>query len=195
MGRYTGAKGKICKRVGANIYGSAKYDAILAKASKKRMMKKPSEFALQLTEKQKARFMFGVSEKQFKKYFTKAVHSKGVTGVELLRNLERRLDNVLYRAGLAETRPQARQMASHGHFELNGHKVTVPSVIVRPGDELVLRKKMQSSPLYVGFGEVDSAKWLKIDGKKKTIVVDRLPEDDELEQTVNVQLIVEFYSR
>lgn len=196
MGRYLGSKAKICKRVGANIYGTPKYDAILAKASsKKKTMKKSSEYGTQLLEKQKARFMFGISEKQFERYFEKALHSQGVTGAELLRSLERRLDNVIYRAGLAQTRPQARQMASHGHFELNGHKVTVPSIAVRPGDVITLRKKMETSPLYVGFGEVESLKWLKIDAKKKTVTVERLPEEDELERTIAVQLIVEYYSR
>ena len=196
MGRYIGAKAKICKRFGVNIFGSPKYDAILGKKTAKRgVSKKPSEYALQLREKQMARFMYGLSEKQFKKYFQKAQRSSGITGIELLRTLEGRIDNVLFRAGLAATRSQARQMISHGHFEMNGHKVTVPSVLVRPGDELVLRKKMQSSPLYVGFSELKPVKWVKADTKKKSLVIDRLPEDDEIEQSINVQLIVEFYSR
>lgn len=195
MGRYIGSRSKLCKRVNANVYGNPRFDAILAKKSKKRLARKPTEYSLQLKEKQLARYTYGVSEKQFKKYFDKAYRHDGVTGIELLRLLERRLDNVLYRAGLANSRGQARQMASHGHFELNGHKVTVPSVIMRPGDTLVLRKKAQASPLYVGFGEVQSVKWVKLDKKAKSLVLDRLPEDEELEQSINVQLIVEYYSR
>ena len=196
MGRYTGPKGKLCKRVGAHIYGTPKYDAILSKSLEKRgFSKKASEFSVQLKEKQLARYMYGISEKQFKKYFQKAYNAQGVTGIELLRNLERRIDNVIYRAGLAETRPQARQMIAHGHFELNGHKITVPSINVRPEDTLILRKKIQSSPLYVGFSEAKPLKWLKVDAKQKSVIIDRLPEDDELEKSINVQLIVEFYSR
>lgn len=196
MGRYLGSKVKICKRVGANIYGNPKYDAILAKkTAKKGISRKPSEYSLQLKEKQLARYMFGVSEKQFKKYFQKAYRNDGVTGTELLKNLETRVDNIIYRSGVAESRPQARQMISHGHFELNGRRITVPSITVRAGDTLTLRKKIQSSPLYVGFSEAKPLKWLKVEGKKKSIILDRIPEDDELEQSINVQLIVEYYSR
>lgn len=196
MGRYTGSKAKICKRVGANIYGNPKYDAILAKsASKKKGVKKPSEYSLQLREKQMARFMFGISEKQFQTYFRKALKGQGVTGVELIRSLERRVDNVLFRSGVAQTRLQARQMASHGHFELNGHKITIPSISLRPGDVLVLRKCMETSPLYVAFAEAQPVKWVALDTKKKSLTIDRLPEADELEQSINAQLIVEFYSR
>jgi small subunit ribosomal protein S4 len=197
MGRYLGSKVKICKRVGANIYGNPKYDAILAKKKVKRgMAKKPSEYSVQLKEKQLARFMFGISEKQFRKYFQKAYQSEGVTGTELLKNLESRVDNIIYRSGLAESRPQARQMISHGHFELNGRKITIPSISIKGGDELCLRKKMHNSPLYVGFAEASSSvKWLKLEAKKKSLLCERPPEDDEIEQSINVQFIVEFYSR
>jgi small subunit ribosomal protein S4 len=185
----------LVKRVGVNIFGNPKFDALLAKKSKKRMAKKPSEYALQLKEKQTARYLFNISEKQFRKYFDMAYKGEGVTGIELLRLLERRLDNVLFRVGIAETRAQARQMISHGHFEYNGNRVNVPSVLVKPGDVLTLRKSMQSSPLYVRFTGASAIKWASLDAKAKTLLVDRLPEDDELEQLVNVQLIVEFYSR
>ncbi|MBT4936935.1 30S ribosomal protein S4 [Candidatus Peregrinibacteria bacterium] len=196
MGRYLGSKVKICKRVGANIYGNPKYDAILAKKkAKKGFSKKPSEYSLQLKEKQLARYMFGVSEKQFKKYFQKAYRNTGVTGTELLKNLELRADNVVYRSGVADSRPQARQMISHGHFELNGRRITVPSISIRAGDTLVLRKKIHSSPLYVGFSEAKPLKWIKTEAKNKSITLDRIPENDELEQSINVQLIVEYYSR
>ena len=196
MSRYTGPKAKLCKRVGANIFGSPKYDAILAKEdSKRKTFKKASEYSLQLKEKQLARYMYGVTEKQFKKYFDKAYKSKEVTGIGLLRLLERRMDNAIYRAGLAATRIQARQMVSHGHFELNGHKITVPSAIMKPGDSIVLRKKVHSSPLYVGFDKAESAAWMKLDGKNKTITIERIPEDDEIEKSIKVQLIVEYYSR
>ncbi len=196
MGRYTGSMSRLCKRVGVNIVGTPKFDAILAKHfSKRKRARKPSEYALQLREKQLARYMFGISEKQFKKYFLKAHKSQGVTGAELLRNLERRADNVLYRAGIAVTRKDARQMISHGHFELNGHKITIPSILVEPEDILILRKKMETSPRYVGFSQATPLKWIKIDHKKKSLTIERLPEDDELEQIINVQAIIEFYSR
>jgi small subunit ribosomal protein S4 len=195
MGRYIGSKSRLCKRVGVNIFDNPKFTNILAKKSKKKFTKKLSEYAVQLKEKQLARYMYSISEKQFKAYFKKANNKEGVTGTELLKLLERRLDNVLYRSGLAETRNQARQMVSHGHFQYNGNKVTVPSVLVKEGDKIVLRKKMQTSPLYVGFGSVKPAKWIQVNSKDKTLTIDRMPEDDELEQIINVQKIVEFYSR
>ncbi|PCI24469.1 30S ribosomal protein S4 [Candidatus Peregrinibacteria bacterium] len=195
MGRFIGPKAKICKRFEANIFGSPKFDRILAKMPKKRRMKRPSDYGNQLKEKQIARFTYGLSEKQFSKYYKMAYNSKEVTGETLLRVLETRLDNLIYRAGLASTRSQARQMVGHGHFEMKGYKVTVPSILVKAGDVITLRKKMQSSPLYVGFGETDSMKWMEVDKKAKSITVGRLPEADELEKTINVQLIVEYYSR
>lgn len=197
MSRYTGPRVKLCKRLGVNIFFTNKCQKALGKVQKGRQggRKTLSDFGQQLREKQVARFMFGVTEKQFSLYFEKASRLEGVTGTELLRLLERRLDNVLFRAGIADTRAQARQMVSHGHFDLNGRRVTVPSIQVRPGDVLTLRSKMQSSPLYVGFGELDSMKWLSVNASKKTVSVERLPEDDELEQIINAQLIVEYYSR
>jgi len=196
MGRYLGPKAKLCKRVGVNIFGSAKYTKILAKYKQvKRGFKKVSEYSVQLKEKQLARYMYGVSEKQFKRYFNKASRAEGVTGMELLRFLERRIDNVLYRAGFALTRPQARQMISHGHFELNGQRITVPSVMIKVGDIITLRKKMHNSPLYVVVSSLKPAKWIKFDSKKNSIEITRIPQDDELEKVINEQSIVEYYSR
>ncbi len=195
MGVYKKSRSNLCKRVGRNITNNPKFDAIVDKYKKIRRRGKPSEYSRQLTEKQLARYTYMVSEQQFKKAFNKAMKSDGITGVELLRNLEKRLDNLIYRSGIASSRTQARQIVSHGHFELNGHKVTIPSIEIKVGDKLVLRSKMHSSPLYVGFGEMQSAKWIKTDKKNKSIIVERIPEDDDLEQGINTQLIVEFYSR
>lgn len=190
------AKGKLCKRVGVNIFGSPKYDKILARAAanKTQRRKKETQYGKQLREKQLARYMFGVSEKQFRMYYKKAARQDGITGNNLVRLLERRLDNVIYRAGFAATRPAARQAATHGHFILNGRRVDVPSIMVRPGDEIVIREKLQKTPIYEELSAVQG-NWLEVDAKKKSIKVLNIPEDDQLEKAVNSQIIVEYYSR
>src|SRR3989338_5813556 len=133
MSRYTGPRARHCRRFGVNIYGSDKYDKVLAKRNYpagmhgKNLFGKKSEYRKQLDEKQKARFMYGITERQFRNYYLKAERSTGVTGEELLRLLECRLDNVIYRAGFAATRAQARQMACHGLMMVNGKRVTIPS--------------------------------------------------------------------
>ncbi|MEA3304951.1 MAG: 30S ribosomal protein S4, partial [Patescibacteria group bacterium] len=156
--------------------------------------KKETQYGKQLREKQLARYMFGVSEKQFRMYYKKAARQDGITGNNLVRLLERRLDNVIYRAGFAATRPAARQAATHGHFILNGRRVDVPSIMVRPGDEIVIREKLQKTPIYEELSAVQG-NWLEVDAKKKSIKVLNIPEDDQLEKAVNSQIIVEYYSR
>ena len=157
MSRYTGPKARLCRRFGTNIFGPDKYDKILAKRNfppgmhgQGRFAKK-SEFAKQLMEKQKARYMFGLSEKQFRHYYEKADRSDMVTGDGLLTFLERRLDNVLFRAGFGVSRPQTRQMISHGLFNLNGRRVTVPSIQVKIGDKITLRPRSANSPLFANL--------------------------------------------
>jgi len=205
MSRYTGPKARLCRRFGTNIFGADKYDRILGKRSFPPGMhgqgrfKKKSEYAKQLMEKQKARFMYGITEKQFRRYYEKADRSKMVTGDGLLTYLERRLDNVVFRAGFASTRPQARQMVSHGLFSVNGKRVTVPSIQVRPGDIIEVRKRLQGSPLFAdvkeGKDKHKAPSWINAMPKKLTIEVTAIPEKDELEQSIQSQLIVEFYSK
>ena len=202
--RYTGPKARLCRRLGVNLFGSEKYTKIIRRRQNKPGMhggrsrfSKPTEYGLQLEEKQKARFIFGISEKQFRNYFSKANSQDGDTGENLLRLLERRLDNVIYVSQFANTRMQARQMVSHGHFRLNGRRIDIPSAIVKPGDKIELNPKLKNSPLYTGLEKLKdySPKWLSVDLKKMTIEVIALPEKDDLEKSIDSQLIVEFYSR
>ena len=150
---------------------------------------KLSEYGRQLREKQKARFTYGLREKQFRNYFTRAARSGEATGEMLLQLLERRLDNVLYRLSLTQSRAQARQMVSHGHLTVNGQKVTIPSYLVNVGDTIALTG-MTPQPR-----EVDVPAWLDLNKKTSAGKVGRLPNRDEIDLDINEQLIVEFYSR
>ncbi len=159
--------------------------------------KKLSEFGKQLREKQKAKRMFGLTEKQFQRVYKQAAGSKSSTGNRLLQLLELRIDNVLYRAGFSMTRIQSRQFISHRHFLLNGKRVDVPSISVVPGDVISVRDRFETNPI---FGDIAkrtkfAPKWLKVDELKKTITIDRLPEADEFEMVITAPLIVEYYSR
>jgi len=202
--RYTGPKAKLCRKHHANLFGTAKYTKILEKRPGKPGMHgskgsfgKLSEFGAQLLEKNKARIIFGISERQFKNYVAKATRAKGETGDSLLRMLEMRLDNVIYVSQFAVTRVQARQMVTHGHFMVNGKRVDVPSIQVRPGDKIEIREKIKSSPLYAGLDKLKdfAPKWLKVDLKKIAVEVLSSPEKDELEKSIDSQTIVEYYSR
>ncbi len=202
--RYTGPKAKLCRKHHANLFGTAKYTKILEKRPGKPGMHgskgtfgKKSEYGAQLLEKNKARIIFGISERQFSNYVAKALRAKGETGDSLLRMLEMRLDNVVYVSQFAVTRVQARQMVTHGHFMVNGHRVDVPSFQVRVGDKITLRDNMKNSPLYAGLDKLKdyAPKWLKVDLKKIAVEVASIPEKDELEKSIDSQTIVEFYSR
>lgn len=200
--RYTGPKAKLCRRLGVNLFGTEKYTKILRNRQSKpgvhgAKFAKKGEFGRQLEEKQKVRYLFGVSEKQTAKYMKQAIAQPGDTGQNFLRLFERRLDNVIYVSQFAVTRPQARQMVTHGHFKLNGRRVDIPSILVRPGDKIELVEKFAKSPLYADLGSVKdfSPKWLKADLKKLSVEVLALPEQDDLEKSIESQLIVEFYSR
>jgi small subunit ribosomal protein S4 len=161
--------------------------------------RKESDFGMQLREKQKARRLYGVFERQFRRYFREAVRQKGLTGINLLILLERRLDNVIYRLGLASSRAQARQLISHGHFEINGRKTNIPSFLVSPGDVIVVREKSKKSTLFKEIAQdIDSSRvpdWLKLDEKNLSGEVDTDPTREHIDVTLNEQLIVEFYSR
>ncbi|OLF16433.1 30S ribosomal protein S4 [Actinophytocola xanthii] len=160
---------------------------------------KDSEYLLQLQEKQKARFTYGVLEKQFRRYYEQAARTKGKTGEALLQLLESRLDNVVYRAGLARTRRQARQLVSHGHFTVNGKKVNVPSFQVSKFDIIDVKpKSLNTLPFVVAkesFGDRPIPGWLQVVPNSLRILVHQLPERAQIDVPVQEQLIVEFYSK
>ncbi|MBR2709971.1 30S ribosomal protein S4 [Candidatus Saccharibacteria bacterium] len=160
-----------------------------------------SLYLTQLREKQKVRRMYGLLEKQFAKVMKDAQRAEGLTGEKLLEYLERRADNVVFRAGFALTRRQARQLVSHGHFLLNGRRIDVPSIRLNPGDVLEVRPKSQKSEYFknlaniVGAANVLPLSWLKADTKKMKIEVTGTPKREEADAGINEQLIVEYYSR
>ncbi len=203
--RYTGPKARLCRREGVNLFGSAKYQKILAKNSNipgvhgVKRQGKQTEYAKQLREKQKAKRMFALSEKQFYKYFQKADNAKVVTGGKLLELLERRVDNVLYRSGMAMTRMQARQFISHGLFTLNGRKIDIPSIQVRMGDVLELKASKKGSVVFTQNIEENEGyvvpDWLSVSLKDRKVEVTAIPEAKHFEPLINTQPIVEFYSR
>ncbi len=160
---------------------------------------KESEYLLQLQEKQKARYTYGVLERQFRRYYEQAARTKGKTGEALLQLLESRLDNVVYRAGLARTRRQARQLVSHGHFIVNGKKVNVPSYQVSKFDIIDVKpKSMNTLPFVVAkesFGDRPIPGWLQVVQANLRILVHQLPERAQIDVPVQEQLIVEFYSK
>lgn len=162
---------------------------------------KPSLYLTQLREKQKVRRLYGLLEKQFAKLMNEASRADGLTGENLLRFLEQRLDNTVYRAGFATSRRAARQLVGHGHFMLNGRRVDIPSIRLKAGDELVVRPKSTKSGYFTELDEVVKGSvqvplsWLKSDAKKMTISVTGAPTRQEAEPEINEQLIVEYYSR
>jgi len=161
--------------------------------------KKQSEFAIQLAEKQKVRRTYGLLEKQFRRTYDRAVRKQGVTGTILLQLLECRLDNILYRSGLATTRPQARQLVSHGHVQVNGHKVDIASYQMKPGDILTVREKsraflkqlQESNPHHSAL----VPHWLEVDETNMVVKFKSIPEREDMDQTINEALIIEYYSR
>ena len=160
-----------------------------------------SLYLTQLREKQKVRRLYGLLEKQFAKVMSEAQKAEGLTGEKLLEYLERRADNAVYRAGFATTRRQARQLVSHGHFTLNGRRIDVPSIRLKPGDILEVRAKSQKSEYFKNLDNIIAASsqnplsWMKADAKKMKIEVTGLPKREEAEAGINEQLIVEYYSR
>jgi small subunit ribosomal protein S4 len=164
-----------------------------------RTRKKPTDFALQLREKQKVRRMYGLLEGQFKRYFNIADRSKGVTGKNLLVMLERRLDNVVYRAGFANSRSQARQLVNHGHFLINGRKVDVPSYQVKEADNIQVKENSKKNPVIQEAQEVMARRggieWLEVDEKALKATVKSLPTREDIQFPINEQLIVELYSK
>ncbi|MCP9460048.1 MAG: 30S ribosomal protein S4 [Candidatus Nanosyncoccus sp. P13S_S20_bin.18.1] len=160
-----------------------------------------SLYLTQLREKQKVRRLYGLLEKQFAKLMKEAQKTEGLTGEILLEFLERRADNVVFRAGFASTRRQARQLVSHGHFTLNGRRVDIPSIRLKAGDKLEVRAKSQKSEYFKNLDNIVAASgvtplsWMKSDAKKMTIEITGKPKREEAEAGINEQLIVEYYSR
>ncbi|MDA0375961.1 MAG: 30S ribosomal protein S4 [bacterium] len=202
---FTGPKAKRCRRHGINIFGSDKYDKILQRKpygpgkGPRTRGKRPSEYGKQLLEKQKARDMFGVSERQFQRLYKTAASSKEQTGDELFTLLERRLDNALYRAGFSLTRFQSRQFSSHGLFTVNGVRVTSPSYSLSEGDVVEVRPKSKTSSVFSPILEAHEKymppSWLKVDSGNLKFEVTGLPAADDFEQAIDIRQVIEYYSR
>lgn len=158
-----------------------------------------SDFARQLRAKQKARRMYGVLERQFRRYYDTAIGRRGLTGLNLLQILESRLDNVIFRLGFASSRPQARLLVTHGHFIVNGRRTDVPSMLLREGDEIAVREGSNKLNYFKELPDLaekrTSPAWLNRDVKKLSGSVSRFPERAEIDGTLNEQLIIEYYSR
>ena len=208
MARYTGAVCRHCRREGQKLYLKGDRCFTQKCAAEKRLFppgqhgqgrKKVSEYGTQLREKQKARRMYGILEGQFKRYFEKAERQAGVTGENLLRLLERRLDNVVYRLGLGASRNEARQLVRHGHFLVNGRKVNIPSYLLRIGDVITIRERSKESPrvkeLMERAAERVPPAWLEYDSVGHVARVTALPLREQIDATVQEHLIVELYSR
>lgn len=164
------------------------------------MRKKKSEYALQLQEKQKVKFVYGIMEKQFRMYYEKAARSQGKTGEELLVLIERRLDNVVYRLGFAMTRREARQLVNHGHFTVNGRKVNIPSFLVKPGDVIEVAEKSRSSVKFKRLTGEDAVmvtlpQWLEREKNSLKGTVSKMPAREDIDMPIEEHLIVELYSK
>jgi len=201
MAKYIGPKSKIARKIGEPIFGPDKhferknYPPGMHGINKKR--KKTSEYGIQLKEKQKAKYTYGVLERQFRKTFDKATSSKGVTGEVLLQLLESRLDNVVFRLGIAPTRAAARQLVSHKHIIVNGEVVNVPSFRLKPGDIIGVREKSKSlQAINESLAGVSTkAAWLEWDEDKMAGKFLNVPERTEIPENIKEQLIVELYSK
>jgi len=202
MARYKGPKSKIARRFGEAIFGQDK--ALVRKSyppgfhGRNKSRKKSSEYGIQLSEKQKAKYTYGVLERQFRNLFAKATRSKGVTGIVLLQLLESRLDNLVFRFGIAPTRASARQLVTHRHICLNGNVCNIPSVLVKPGDIIEIRERSKSLELISnnlsGFNH-SKYPWLEWDDNSKSGKYMTIPEREDIPELIKEQLIVELYSK
>jgi small subunit ribosomal protein S4 len=202
MARYIGPKSKIARKFGEPIYGPDKafehknFPPGMHGNSKRR--KKVSEYGTQLKEKQKAKYMYGVLERQFRNLFEKAHSHKGITGTVLLQLLESRLDNVVFRLGIAPTRAGARQLVSHKHITVNGEVVNIPSYSVRPGEVVAVREKSKSLVAItdsLSSRRHSSFSWLEWNSEAKSGKFLNVPEREEIPENIKEQLIVELYSK
>ena len=208
MARYTGANCKLCRREGCKLYlkgerctnGKCAFDhRSTAPGQHGAARKKVGEYGRQLREKQKARRYYGVLEGQFKHYYEMAEKMDGITGANLLCLLERRLDNVVYRMGMASSRKEARQLVLHSHFTLNGKKVSIPSILIKAGDVIAVKETSKESVKIKALAEncatATSPKWLEKDAANLTAKVVALPAREDIDFEFNEQLIVELYSK
>ena len=205
MAKINTPRGKLVRKFGENIFGNPKYDKLLNRkpygpgqhAQTRRS--KISNYGTQLQEKQKIKFMYGLLEKQFRITFKKAERLKGETGTNMLQLLESRLDNVVFRLCFAPTRPAARQLVSHKHFLVNGLAVNIPSYTLKPGDNISVRDRSKKMDIILDSirtikGDIDLS-WLNLDKAKMTGTFLNVPERDQMNLTVNEQLVVELYSK
>jgi small subunit ribosomal protein S4 len=201
MARYTGPKCRACRRARTQLCQS-KRCAVERRpyppGDHGRGRVRESDYQIQLREKQKLRTMYGVLEKQFRRYYEEAARRPGITGENLLRMLEQRLDNVVWRSGLTATRPQARQLVNHGHFRVNGKKVDIPSYQVSPGEVITIKDR--SRDMIVIQHSVDTQgrlvpDWLVVNADERQITVNDRPRRDQIDTDINEQLIVELYSK
>lgn len=205
MAKLNQSRGKLVRKFGENIFGNPKYDRLLNRkpygpgqhAQNRRP--KVSNYGTQLHEKQKIKFMYGLLEKQFRITFKKAEKLKGETGTNMLQLLESRLDNIVYRLGFAPTRPSARQLVNHRHFMVNDKLVNIPSYILKPGDKISVKDKSKKMDIILNSvkaikGDLDLA-WLELDKAKMKGIFKSIPEREEMNLTVNEQLVVELYSK
>jgi len=210
MGRYLGPKCKLCRRAGMKLFLKGTRCVTEKCAMSRRPIppgmhtrsrpKKPTYYALQLKEKQKVKRMYGMLEKQFKRFYTVANRSKGVTGRTLIQLLERRIDNIIYRALFAFSRNQARQIARHGFVMINKKRVSIPSYLVKEGDIIEIKakeeyKKYIKENIELCSKERSSPSWIAVEKDSLKIKIERLPSKDDLVIPVNEQLIVELYSK
>ena len=201
MARYTGPKSKISRKYGEPIFGDTK--ALEKKPHPpgqhgRGRRRKKSEYAIQLAEKQKAKYLYGILERQFRNLFSKASRKDGITGENLLQLLESRLDNVVYRLGIAPTRRSARQLVSHKHITVNGNLVNIPSFSVKEGDMVAVREKSKSlSSIAESISRQSSNryKWLEWDKKSLSGKLIMYPDRESIPENINEQLIVELYSK
>jgi small subunit ribosomal protein S4 len=211
MARHTGPVCKLCRREGEKLFlkGDRCFTAKCAfekrsyppgmHGRRARFRRKTTDFGTQLREKQKARRIYGVLERQFRRYFGEAERRKGVTGAYLLQILESRLDTIVYRSGFASSRAQARQLVTHGHFDVNGRKTDIPSFLVKPGDQIVVRAKSMSNEYFKNVAQEMEHRfvpeWLSVDINTMSGRVLALPTRGEIETPLKEQLITEYYSR
>jgi small subunit ribosomal protein S4 len=208
MARYTDSVCRQCRREGVKLFLKGDRCSGAKCALTKRhtppgqhgqSRRKPSEYGIQLREKQKCRRAYGVLESQFRKYYDMASNMRGVTGDNMLRLLECRLDNVVYRLGFGESRPMARQMVNHGHIQVNGKKVDIASYLVKAGDVITIKERSRDMENLKVLREQGPSrlvpKWLELDAENLTGKVVTLPERDQIDLSIEEHLIVEFYSR
>lgn len=199
MARYRGPKGKIARRFKEPIFGPSKaLDRRKFGPGQhgKGRKRKVSEYATQLLEKQKAKYTYGLLEKQFRNTFKKASRKKGVTGEVFLQMLESRLDNVVFRMGFAPTRRAARQLVGHKHFMVNGKSVNIPSYVVNPGDTITVREKSQNMEIFKeSISRAGRYNWVDVKGDSLTGVLLNLPSREDIPENIKENLIVELYSK